>query len=60
MKALALINCTLKKRYPSKEKAREAADYIWTKWEDNLDVYHCNICEGYHLTGKTNEQARKR
>jgi len=51
MKPVAIWNCTLKKRYPDKEAADEAANYIWVKWEDHLDVYKCNICEGFHLTG---------
>ena len=50
MKPIAIWNCTLKKRYLSKEAAKEAADYIYIKWNDFVDAYHCNICEGFHLT----------
>ena len=50
MKPVAIWNCTLKKRYLTKKAATEAAEDIFTKWNAFVDVYHCNICEGWHLT----------
>lgn len=51
MKPIAIWNCTTKKRYSTKKEAEGQADFISSTQEDvYLDVYHCNFCEGYHLT----------
>ena len=50
MKSVAIWNCTAKKRYTTKELAERQADFISSTDNVYLDVYRCNICEGWHLT----------
>jgi len=49
-KPVAIWNCTLKKRFRSAEEAAEFADFLCSTKNVYVDIYHCNICEGWHLT----------
>jgi len=49
-KPVAIWNCTTKKRYNTEEAAQRQADFLCSTEDVYVDVYHCNICENYHLT----------
>ncbi|WP_202391692.1 hypothetical protein [Pontixanthobacter luteolus] len=40
--------CAAKRRYPTREDAREAAEQA----DVVLRAYHCDRCFGYHLTSR--------
>jgi hypothetical protein len=50
MKPTAIWNCTTKKRYDNREAAEQQADFLAATDNAYVDVYKCNICEGWHLT----------
>lgn len=43
------LHCGRKIRYKSESRAQKVADQQNKRDHDNLKVYHCKICEGWHL-----------
>jgi len=50
MKPVAIWNCTTKRRYSTEAEADRQAEFINSTEDAYVDVYRCNICEGWHLT----------
>ena len=50
MKPVAIWNCTTKKRFKTEKEAAECADYLCSTQNVYVDIYRCNICDGWHLT----------
>lgn len=46
--------CTSKKRYPTEYRANEIRRLCMRSRKQELRVYHCRWCDGYHLTSKVN------
>lgn len=42
--------CASKPRYRSRARARAVAKLIRSAGKSRFYVYHCPICDGYHLT----------
>jgi hypothetical protein len=53
-KPTAIWNCQTKKRYNTKEAAEKQADFLCSTEDVYVDIYHCNLCEGFHLTRMKN------
>ena len=51
-------SCIKKHRYPTEQVALEAINRIHKKRNDNLRVYFCRHCLGYHLTHKKNNKEK--
>lgn len=44
-------NCTLKRKYPTEQQAKQAAEYqTLLKPDLELSVYKCEMCCKWHLT----------
>jgi hypothetical protein len=50
MKPNALTNCQSKKSYPTKEAADRTGAFLYIEKQVEVESYHCNICDSYHLT----------
>jgi len=44
--------CTRKIRYGHEETARQARSKLAAKGRQGLEIYHCKLCDGYHLGHK--------
>lgn len=49
--------CTSKKRYRTEYRANEVRRLCTRSRGQELRVYHCRWCDGYHLTSKINHRA---
>ena len=47
-----IVGCQSKRLYASKKEAEDMATYLYYEKELDLSVYHCNICDGWHLSSK--------
>jgi hypothetical protein len=45
-----LTSCFLKRKYPTHTKANQVKKDQERNGSVELRVYHCEICDGYHLT----------
>jgi GTPase involved in cell partitioning and DNA repair len=46
----------VKKRYETREEAKEGIKKYSEKYNNKQRLYYCNKCDGFHLTTKTLEQ----
>lgn len=44
--------CKAKLRYDSEDKAQAAADRAADFYTEEVNIYHCPICQGWHTTKK--------
>jgi len=47
-----VVSCQSKRFYISKTEAEDMATYLYYKKGIDLNVYRCNICDGWHLSSK--------
>lgn len=47
-----------KKRYETKDEAKQAVNHYVQKYNKMQRLYHCERCGGFHLTTKTREEQR--
>lgn len=47
-----IVACQSKRFFISKIDAEDTATYLFYEKDLNLSVYHCNICDGWHLSSK--------
>lgn len=53
----AVTNCTTKRRYEKEVDALKTQMYLWQEKGIDMSIYHCNICEGWHLTRGDSDEA---
>ena len=49
------LSCSTKRRFPDEERAKSFRNGLKVsgRLKNDLRVYQCPICNGYHLTGQT-------